>query len=347
MFRSDDANSGCNLRVRGPEKPVLLWKYKTGSEVMSSPVIDREGRVYAGSHDGNVHFQAGREGELSWRRAATGEAVISTPLLDGDGFFVGSLDGRLYRFPMDGDGKPLFSVDMGDWICASPARLGSLVIVPCRDGSVYAVDAATGRVEWKTPVGKQRYEIQSSPAVFGGRIYVGSGEGGIFCLGGDGRILWRFDTGGPVYASPAIDPAGSLYAGSWDGYFYCLGPSGRLKWKFLAGGEITSSAGLTPGGRVVFGCRDGNIYCLDRTSGQEIWRLNTGSPVESSPAIDREGNVFVGCDGGSLLAISPHGKLAWRFLAGGPILSSPALDEKGRLVFGSEDHFIYCLGEGQ
>jgi outer membrane protein assembly factor BamB len=97
----------------------------------------------------------------------------------------------------------------------------------------------------------------------------------------------------------------------------------------------------------VFGCRDGNIYCLDRTSGQEIWRLNTGSPVESSPAIDREGNVFVGCDGGSLLAISPHGKLAWRFLAGGPILSSPALDEKGRLVFGSEDHFIYCLGEGQ
>jgi outer membrane protein assembly factor BamB len=65
--------------------------------------------------------------------------------------------------------------------------------------------------------------VDSSPAVAGGRIYVGSSDGRLYVLdSAKGAKLWEFDTGAPLTASPAI-AAGKVVIGSGDGVIYCFG----------------------------------------------------------------------------------------------------------------------------
>jgi len=53
MFRHDPQHTGytdCEM----PDELELLWKYKTGDKVMSSPAV-ADGKVYIGSHDGYLY----------------------------------------------------------------------------------------------------------------------------------------------------------------------------------------------------------------------------------------------------------------------------------------------------
>ncbi|NVM53683.1 MAG: PQQ-binding-like beta-propeller repeat protein, partial [Candidatus Helarchaeota archaeon] len=58
--------------------------------------------------------------------------------------------------------------------------------------------------------------VNSSPAVAGGCVYVGSNDDQIYCLNAtDGVKVWNYTTGGDVQSSPAIVD-GKLYVGSND-----------------------------------------------------------------------------------------------------------------------------------
>ena len=66
--------------------------------------------------------------------------------------------------------------------------------------------------------------IDSSPAVSNGCVYIGSFDDSIYCLNASsGSKLWSYPTGGSVICSPAV--AGDyVYFGSEDENFYCLQP---------------------------------------------------------------------------------------------------------------------------
>ena len=76
----------------------------------------------------------------------------------------------------------------------------------------------------------------SSPAVWDGKVYFGSGDGNVYALDADtGTLAWKFKTGDVVHASPAIVD-GTLFIGSWDSYFYALDArTGKTKWRFKTG----------------------------------------------------------------------------------------------------------------
>ena len=72
-------------------------------------------------------------------------------------------------------------------------------------------------------------EILSSPAVEGGRVYIGSDDGKVYCLDADnGENIWTFQTGGGVWSSPAVAD-GRVYVGSRDWLVYCFGPEWGVK----------------------------------------------------------------------------------------------------------------------
>ena len=65
--------------------------------------------------------------------------------------------------------------------------------------------------------------MESSPAVAGGRVYIGSNDGRLYVLDLEsGEKLWEFNAGAPLSASPAI-ASGRLVIGSLDGRVYCFG----------------------------------------------------------------------------------------------------------------------------
>jgi outer membrane protein assembly factor BamB len=79
---------------------------------------------------------------------------------------------------------------------------------------------ATGKSRWTHMT---RARIDASPAIAGGRVYVGSNDGRFYVLDlKSGKVLWEYEDGGALMSSPAI-ASGRVVFGSSDGRVVCLG----------------------------------------------------------------------------------------------------------------------------
>jgi outer membrane protein assembly factor BamB len=75
-----------------------------------------------------------------------------------------------------------------------------IVYVGSGDGGVYAINATTGQIVWKTVTGGA---VNSSPEVANGVVYVGSSDGGMYAINATtGQIVWKLATGGAVDSPP-------------------------------------------------------------------------------------------------------------------------------------------------
>jgi outer membrane protein assembly factor BamB len=313
MFRGDLAHSGIYSAAGVPKLKGVKWAFKTHGEVVSSPAIV-DGVVYVGSNDGRLYAIDQQSGSRKWAFAT--EARIAS----------------------------------------SPAVNQGLVYFNSYDGNFYAVDTATGKLRWKfRNAGERRYAAthlhgslpagetmpdpfdvyQSSPAVFNGAVYFGSGDGNIYALdAATGALKWKFQTGNVVHASPAIVD-GRLYIGSWDSNFYAIDAvTGKELWRFKTGEDpdihnqvgIQSSATVA-GGVVYFGCRDSNLYALDAATGQKRWAFNNkGSWVITSPVVKGNKIYFATSDTAILHILdaktgTPIDSLKFHW----PIFSSPSI----------------------
>jgi eukaryotic-like serine/threonine-protein kinase len=268
---------------------------------------------------------------LKWK-VHTGGMVIGSPAVMERSVYFGSTDGNLYAVDAE-SGAQRWKFDAKSRIPSSPAVAEKVVYFGAYDGTFYAVDAAAGVLKWKFQTGGERrfagkhlHGVQplaetmpdpfdcylSSPVVWKGAVYFGSGDGNIYALNAaSGALNWKFKTADVVHASPAIAD-GTLFVGSWDSYFYALDAStGREKWRFKTGEDpdthnqvgIQSSAAVAEG-MVYFGCRDSHLYALDATTGEKKWAFSgEGSWVVSSPAVKESRVYFVTSDSSLLYAL--------------------------------------------
>ncbi len=157
-----------------------------------------------------------------------------------------------------------------------------------------------------------------------------------------GAEVWKFLTGGAVFASPAMGPDGSVYVGSEDGLFYALSSGGGLKWVFTAGDWIDSTAAVHEG-TVYFGSWDNYLYALDAATGALKWQFETGGPILSSPAVAPGGTVYAGSGDGLLYALTPEGTLKWFAVTLGAVDASPAVAPDGTVYAASYDGCLYAF----
>lgn len=257
--------------------------------------------------------------KIKWKFHTAG-AVISSPAIANGTAYVGSTDGNLYAIDLE-SGAQKWKFPTKVRVTSSPAVDGGVVYFESYDSNFYALDAADGKLKWKFKTGgehrfsaKHLHGIEpaaetmpdpfdfylSSPAVWNGAVYFGSGDGNVYALDtATGSLKWKFQTGDVVHASPAIAD-GVLFIGSWDTYFYALDSvTGKEKWRFKTGDDpenhnqvgIQSSAAVVDG-VVYFGCRDSNVYALDAQTGEKKWAFNNkGSWVIASPAV-QGGKVY-------------------------------------------------------
>lgn len=106
------------------------------------------------------------------------------------------------------------------------------------------------------------------------------------------ELLWKFKTGGPIYASPVI-ANGILYIGSADGKLYALdAKQWGVKWVFDAGDAIRYSATVL-GDRVYFNARNNKVYALNAQTGEKLWEFKTKSWMDAPPIV-ADNKVYVG-----------------------------------------------------
>jgi outer membrane protein assembly factor BamB len=325
---------------------------------LALPVLGQDSATFRGNsqHTG-VYDTAGVAmfSKVRWK-FHTGGQVISSPAVIARTVFVGSTDGNLYAIDRE-SGAQKWKFDAKSRVVSSAAVSGGIVYFTAYDGNLYAVDSDSGQLKWKFHTeGERRFAAKhlhggqpvaevmsdpwdcylSSPVIWNGGVYFGSGDGNVYALNAaTGALKWKFKTGDVVHASPAIAD-GVLFIGSWDSYFYALdAATGKEKWRFKTGDDpdihnqvgIQSSAAVADG-MVYFGCRDSNLYALDAATGTKKWAFPTkGSWVIASPAV-KDGKVyFATSDSGlfyDLNAKSGSVNFQLKF-QGWPTFSSPAI----------------------
>ena len=315
---------------------TLLWSYKTGDYVFSSPTVSG-GVVYVGSDDNRLYALDASTGDLLWSYK-TGDDVDSSPAVSGGVVYVGSDDNHLYALDAS-TGDLLWSYKTGDDVDSSPAVSGGVVYVGSDDNRLYALDASTGDLLWSYKTGD---DVFSSPTVSGGVVYVGSDDNHLYALDASiGDLLWSYKTGDYVFSSPTVS-GGVVYVGSDDNRLYALDAStGDLLWRYKTGDDVFSSPTVS-GGVVYVGSDDNRLYALDASTGDLLWRYETGDDVFSSPAVSG-GVVYVGSRDNRLYALDAStGDLLWRYETGNDVFSSPAVSG-GFVYVGSDDNRLYAI----
>ncbi|WP_411084916.1 PQQ-binding-like beta-propeller repeat protein [Streptomyces sp. 061-3] len=145
-----------------------------------------------------------------------------------------------------------------------PAVTGGGVYLADYLGTVYALDASTGKDRWRIAT-EARQSIEPV-LVAAGNVHVGSGNALYTLDAVTGTPKWRFAAGGEVVGAPVVAD-GRVHFGSADHVLYTLDAAGgQLRWKLATGGEITGSP-VAQGG-VVYACsKDRCVYALDALKG--------------------------------------------------------------------------------
>ena len=82
--------------------------------------------------------------------------------------------------------------------------------------------------------------------------------------------IWKYTTGSVVESSAAV-VGGILYVGSFDNNVYALNATnGNKLWNYTTGGTVFSSAAVV-GGILYVGSFDNNVYALNATNGNKLW----------------------------------------------------------------------------
>ena len=97
------AEKAATEKFAASKPDAVLWEFRTGGAVMSSPVIGANGTVYVGSNDNKVYALAGKTGIKKWEFETEGD--VRSPVIGADGVvYVGSDDGTIYALKTDSKG---------------------------------------------------------------------------------------------------------------------------------------------------------------------------------------------------------------------------------------------------
>jgi outer membrane protein assembly factor BamB len=238
MFRGNIQRSGAAPGTAAPTRGGLNWSFTAEKTFYSTPTVVGN-RVYVTSAEVGVFADRGAiycldadTGGVVWRSVPRGyRATFSSPSVAGNRLVVG-------------EGLHL-----------------------TRDARVVCLDLdRNGAVLWEY---RTASHVESSPLIHNGRVYVGAGDDGYYCLDlepdadGNARVIWH--AAGDQYLDAESSPVGH-------------------------GDRIYVGLGL-----------DGHaVVCLDAAGGQELWRMPTPYPVFAPPAIAR-GKLFVGMGNGNMI----------------------------------------------
>jgi eukaryotic-like serine/threonine-protein kinase len=235
-----------------------LWAFKTGGEIKSSPVVVGD-RVLIGSYDETLYCLSARSGSLLWK-AKTNGPVHSTPgIADGMAFIAGC--DEMFRAIRISDGKEVFTVSSGAYTGASPALRDGTAFYGTFDNVVLGVNLTERKIAWRYEHPQRKFPFYSSAAVTASRVVLGGRDKMVHGLTLTGTSAWTFTTRARVESSPAI-AGGRVFVGSNDGRFYVLNlNTGAKLWEFDAGAPLSASPAIA-NGRIVIGSQDGRLYCF-------------------------------------------------------------------------------------
>lgn len=338
MFLNTISHSSNYTSSSIKNNPKTIWKFKTGGQVISSPVVV-DNLVYVGSNDNKLYALDKNTGKIIWEYKTKGK-INSTPLVsDGkvlflsfDGFFyaLNKNSGKLeWKFKTDGETtfkvkdyyNGSFKPDFWDFYLSSAIEKDGIVFFGSSDTKVYALNIETGTKKWSYKTGGS---IHSSPAISKNSLVIGSWDGKVYSLDvNTGKELWSYQTEKDIeqyiwlgiQASPSIQN-NTVYIGSRDAKMYAFDLiSGDTIWTKDKFDKSWMPSSVAIGKESIYtGSSDSfKFFSLDKKTGKIKYATNTNAYTFSTPAIDNEMG-YIGVTNGRMLGIDlEFGEIKWEF----------------------------------
>lgn len=228
-------------------------------------------------------------------------------------------------------------------LAASPVIGGGRLFAMDTNGTVHAMDAATGRRIWETAVKAEKKNANSTfgggASIDDGVVYVTNGVGEVAALdAGNGAIKWRVKPAGPLRGSPTV-AFGQVLVMTQDNQILALNADdGAVLWNENASVGQTNVFGVaSPAagqGTIVAGYSSGELVAYRYENGRQLWAdalartsiatsVSTLTDIDADPIIER-GRVYALGQGGRMAAYElVTGQRIWELNLAG--ISTPAI----------------------
>jgi Ca-activated chloride channel family protein len=270
-----------------------LWKHEIAGEVITAPVIDRDG-VFLATLEGTLYcFKS--DGRLAWqeKKNATCAPVVS----EGECFFS-----RREQTTVKKEGKDVHQQN------EILARRGGAAL------DLVTEFKATGCPADYLDYGKRRVrsQVESSYQLMDANVgFPGASKGDSKITQALGNLGQNSVVGVWSYQGSRPHVAGRQLFSAMGDTLKCVDlKSEKVLWKLdphekKDNGELLDAV-LTPpavvNGKVFLGTAAGEVLCLAADTGKRLWSANVGEPIVFQPAV-ANGRVYVATSAGSLICL--------------------------------------------
>lgn len=183
--------------LRRGEAPRQVFRFFTGGDNDASVVVDDQGMLYVASQYDRDLDRAREVGQLTkidpsapanpivWKlddQSAIKGGIYGTPGIHGDTVYVGTNGGRLIGLDRD-SGAVRWEKRLPPPVWGSPVVVDDVLLIGDCEGFLHAYDVSDPTVDppelWTIELGGC---IEATPAVWDGRIYVGTRAGHLYAL---------------------------------------------------------------------------------------------------------------------------------------------------------------------
>lgn len=354
QYRGDFVNSGySHSPLPDWEKVGIKWRYWTGSYQSATPAV-ADGKVIVCTEDGDMHCVDAKTGKGLWKawvstgRGAGKGVVRSSPMILDGMAYTGNRIGQVWAIDMaNGDRKWHWQAkSTKPEIYASPKGDARGIVVCVVDmklakGQIVCLDPKTGKEKWVVKTGR---EVGSTPAIFGGNVYVASKDRRLYEIDyATGDVKRTMPLPGTTHCTVTI---GMGFAFLVTGGQHAMAVdllSGKPAWDVSESVDDQTSVSFAHGKAVYPVGR--SVACFDGVSGKKAWQYD--GPHRFAPVcLAGDGDVLTINRDGKFRVIR-EGKLIKEVDLGEPCVAGPVLVD--RWVYACSDvnsgHHLFGLCE--
>ncbi len=305
------ATSSGHIVARNFRDGSLLWKFRTGGKIYSTPAI-RGKKVIGPSTDGKIYCLDLHTGLPLWT-VETGKPIVASPVARKGKIFLGSSEGIFRALDLQ-TGETRWEYDsIRNFVETRPLFYRGNLYFGSWGNAFYALDGHTGRLKWK----REKYSNRMlSPAA----VWPVAAKGKVFIAAPD-RHLTALDarTGAEVWDSDT--------------------PTCRESIGISGDGKLVYIKNMTEGNVSAFHTRP---RCR-----KPAWDCQAGLGVEIAPSpISEKGNlIFVPTTSGIICAIDKERRqVAWKYSFSQALINHILPLGNGKILVTSSNGKVACLG---
>jgi len=328
--------------------PTLAWRtYIPGGGITGIGTAYGDDIVFTGSFENQQLALNASTGKIIWDTLTKGPMIFNGAYSNGRFFRGGTDDNTMYCFNAS-NGTILWTFtppnDNGGYFTTGSALAYGNVYAMNKDGYLYVLDQATGKLVWKYQGPDSELIWPGMPTVADGKVYVTIGEEAYYgtvtnaqseyaCINAyTGQLIWQLPMEALAPRESAIVAYGTLYiipgsvttavdttSGteySTDSQLWGIGPSTTLSPPPSTTPTLALPSTPTPTSKPT----------LIPTSTISNWSMFRADPAHSSTSAVGPSNLT----------------LAWKFTTKGSVISSPSI-VNGIVYAGSQDKNIYAV----